>query len=83
MLMNLNVFDPSYSDVARLDPIDLCTTLTSAMKGNMIDHRDAFGQTPLHRAAIRGAGVCCMHLLQVGRVGSILNPLAGKVSKDI
>ena len=48
-----------------MDPIELVTTLTSAMKGVDIDVYDQFGQTPLHRAALRGATVSCMHLLQV------------------
>ena len=30
----------------------------------MIDEPDSFGQTPLHRSALRGAGVCCVHLIQ-------------------
>ena len=51
---------------SKIDPIELCTTLTSVMETNGIDEADEFGQTPLHRAAIRGASVCCMHLISKG-----------------
>ncbi|KAL5008431.1 hypothetical protein ScPMuIL_014012 [Solemya velum] len=53
-----------WTDGSALDPIELCQVLTSAMDGVKIDEQDSFGQTPLHRAANRGAAICCMHLLQ-------------------
>jgi hypothetical protein len=57
----------SYADTSPLDPIELCSTITSAIgESNGIDAVDEFGQTPLHRAALRGATVCCMHLIQRG-----------------
>jgi ankyrin repeat protein len=48
-----------------MDPIELVSTLTQAMKSVDINHQDEFGETTLHRAALRGATVCAMHLLQV------------------
>ncbi|XP_055957133.1 poly [ADP-ribose] polymerase tankyrase [Patella vulgata] len=53
-----------HKDHSSLDPIDLCSLLTSAMGGNHLDEVDVFKQTPLHRAAIRGGTICCMHLIQ-------------------
>ncbi|XP_061174017.1 poly [ADP-ribose] polymerase tankyrase-like isoform X2 [Saccostrea echinata] len=47
-----------------LDPIELCTVLTSAMKGEHVDDADKNGQSALHLAAQRGATICCIHLLQ-------------------
>ncbi|XP_066280586.1 poly [ADP-ribose] polymerase tankyrase-like isoform X1 [Branchiostoma lanceolatum] len=48
------------------DPIEVTTTLTVAMNGKGIDTADEFGQTPLHRAALRGATICCLHLVEKG-----------------
>ena len=55
-----------FADTSSIDPIELCTTITNAIESNGIDAVDEFGQTPLHRAALRGASVCCMHLIQRG-----------------
>lgn len=49
---------------ASVDPIELLTLLSSSMGNKNLDTCDKNGQTPLHRAAIRGATVCCMHLLE-------------------
>ncbi|XP_078592750.1 poly [ADP-ribose] polymerase tankyrase-like isoform X2 [Branchiostoma floridae x Branchiostoma japonicum] len=49
-----------------IDPIEVTTTLTVAMNGRGIDTADKFGQTPLHRAALRGATICCLHLVEKG-----------------
>ncbi|XP_078675989.1 poly [ADP-ribose] polymerase tankyrase-like isoform X2 [Branchiostoma floridae x Branchiostoma belcheri] len=49
-----------------IDPIEVTTTLTVAMNGQGIDTADEFGQTPLHRAAFRGATICCLHLVEKG-----------------
>ncbi|XP_064602038.1 poly [ADP-ribose] polymerase tankyrase-like isoform X2 [Liolophura sinensis] len=54
----------SCEDTSCLDPVELTSVLTSAMHGRQLDERDSQGQTALHRAAIRGAAICCMHLLQ-------------------
>ena len=50
---------------AAIDPIEICTTLTTALKGNGLIKKDNLGRTPLHWAAYRGAGTCCMHLIKV------------------
>ncbi|OWF45703.1 Poly(ADP-ribose) polymerase pme-5 [Mizuhopecten yessoensis] len=47
-----------------LDPVELCSVLTKAMKDQQIDEVDKFCRTPLHLAANRGATICCVHLLQ-------------------
>ena len=57
-----------HSDSSKVDPIEMCTTLTSVMETNGIDEADEFGKTPLHCAAMRGATVCCMHLISKGAV---------------
>lgn len=51
---------------SEMDPIEICTILTSAMKFQAVDTPDKFGSTPLHYASVRGAVVCCMHLLKRG-----------------
>ncbi|XP_060068797.1 poly [ADP-ribose] polymerase tankyrase-like [Ylistrum balloti] len=47
-----------------LDPVELCSVLTKAMRDQQIDEIDKSCQTPLHLAANRGATICCVHLLQ-------------------
>ncbi|XP_029642629.1 poly [ADP-ribose] polymerase tankyrase isoform X2 [Octopus sinensis] len=47
------------------EPIELVQLLTSAMRYSQIDLTDFFGQTPLHRAACRGATICCRHLVKL------------------
>ncbi|KAL4238217.1 hypothetical protein ACF0H5_002929 [Mactra antiquata] len=56
--------DPS--SVSQLDPIELCSILTDAMQNKELDARDENGLSPLHLAAMRGATICCVHLLQRG-----------------
>ncbi|GAB6020532.1 hypothetical protein CHUAL_003215 [Chamberlinius hualienensis] len=51
-------------DSSKIDPIEIVSLLTEAMKGSNLDVADHFGQTPLHRAALRGATISCMHLTQ-------------------
>ncbi|XP_078315747.1 poly [ADP-ribose] polymerase tankyrase-like isoform X2 [Crassostrea virginica] len=46
------------------DPIELCSTLTGAMRGERVDEVDKNDQSALHLAAQRGATICCVHLLQ-------------------
>lgn len=53
---------PSFSTA---DPIELIQTLTSAMQHRLIDEPDSTGLTPLHRAACRGATICCRHLMRM------------------
>ncbi|XP_045173685.2 poly [ADP-ribose] polymerase tankyrase-like [Mercenaria mercenaria] len=52
--------------VSALDPIELCSVLTDAMQNKELDARDENGRSPLHLAAMRGATICCIHLLQRG-----------------
>ena len=47
------------------DPIELLSLVTAAMEDQRIDEVDAYGNAPLHLAAMRGATICCIHLLQV------------------
>ncbi|XP_033735456.1 poly [ADP-ribose] polymerase tankyrase-like [Pecten maximus] len=49
---------------SQLDPVELCSVLTKAMKDQQIDETDKYSRTPLHLAANRGATICCVHLLQ-------------------
>ncbi|XP_070180050.1 poly [ADP-ribose] polymerase tankyrase-like isoform X2 [Littorina saxatilis] len=46
------------------DPIELLSLMTAAMKDQHVDEPDSSGDTPLHKAAAKGATICCMHLLQ-------------------
>ncbi|XP_074658150.1 poly [ADP-ribose] polymerase tankyrase-like [Tubulanus polymorphus] len=56
--------DAEDDNTAHMDPIELCGAVTMNMKPGDIDSQDLIGSTPLHRAALHGAMVCCMHLLQ-------------------
>ncbi|CAD5123349.1 DgyrCDS11707 [Dimorphilus gyrociliatus] len=58
----ININDSEQSET--VDPIELLSLLTSSMGNKKIDVCDKNGQTPLHRAAIRGATVSCMHLIE-------------------
>ncbi len=55
-----------HGDSSRTDPIEVCSMLVDKMGGRGVDHRDAFGRSPLHYAARRGATVCCLLLLKHG-----------------
>ncbi|XP_067142710.1 poly [ADP-ribose] polymerase tankyrase-like isoform X2 [Centruroides vittatus] len=46
----------------QIDPIELVALLTNAMGSVPLEIVDNYGQTPLHRAAFRGATISCMHL---------------------
>jgi len=54
-----------------IDPISVASLLCEAMveQGKdvkaQVNHKDNFGQTPLHRAALRGATICALNLIQV------------------
>lgn len=53
------------------DPISVASLLCEAMSEQgkdvkaQVNHQDKFGQTPFHRAALRGATICALNLLQV------------------
>ncbi|BFZ11859.1 hypothetical protein BsWGS_14898 [Bradybaena similaris] len=49
-----------------VDPIELCSLLTSVMRDQKVDEPNEKGFTPLLYAASSGATICCMHLLQRG-----------------
>ncbi|CAL1535690.1 unnamed protein product [Lymnaea stagnalis] len=49
-----------------VDPIELCSLLTSVMRDQKVDEPDEQKFTPLLYAASSGATICCMHLLQRG-----------------
>ena len=61
------------------DPISvvslLCEAITEQGKDvkTQVNHQDNFGQTPLHRAALRGATICSLNLLQVVKYLITLN----------
>ena len=55
----------SISVKTAIDPIEICTTLTASLRGNGLLKKDNLGRTLLHWSAYRGAGTCCMHLIQV------------------
>jgi len=54
-----------------IDPISVASLLCEAMveQGKdvkaQVNHKDNFGQAPLHRAALRGATICALNLIQV------------------
>ena len=56
----------NHADRSRSDPIEICSMLVEAMRGERVDSRDEFLSTPLHYAAFRGATVCCLLLLDKG-----------------
>ncbi|KAI8784708.1 poly [ADP-ribose] polymerase tankyrase [Biomphalaria glabrata] len=49
-----------------VDPIELCSLLTSSMRDQRVDEPDEKKCTPLLYAASSGSTICCMHLLQRG-----------------
>ena len=55
------------------DPISVASLLCEAMAEQgkdvktQVNHGDKFGQTPLHRAALRGSTICALNLIQVGK----------------
>ncbi|KAH9523062.1 hypothetical protein Btru_065649 [Bulinus truncatus] len=49
-----------------VDPIELCSLLTSSMRDQRVDEPDEKKFTPLLYAASSGSTICCMHLLQRG-----------------
>ncbi|XP_067678954.1 poly [ADP-ribose] polymerase tankyrase-like isoform X2 [Haliotis asinina] len=55
-----------HKDSSQSDPVELCRMVASNMKAGDINIQDKFGCTPLHRAAFRGAKICCMYLMQMG-----------------
>ncbi|XP_071119721.1 poly [ADP-ribose] polymerase tankyrase-like isoform X1 [Haliotis cracherodii] len=55
-----------HTDSSQHDPVELCRMVASKMKPAEINTKDKFGMTPLHRAAFRGANICCMYLMQMG-----------------
>lgn len=55
-----------HTETRRCDPIEMCSMLVEAMEGKQIDEADEFGSTPLHYAALRGATVSSLLLLQQG-----------------
>ena len=56
----------NHADRSRSDPIEICSMLVEAMRGERVDSRDEFLSTPLHYAAFRGATVCSLLLLEKG-----------------
>lgn len=64
-----------FGQCSALDPIELCSVVTGAMKGEHIDDGDKNGQSALHLAAQRGATICCVHLLQQVSTTDTLNKL--------
>lgn len=48
-----------------MDPVESFKIFQSAMKDEQLGVTDAFGRSPLHYAACRGATVCCMLLIKV------------------
>ncbi|XP_046544640.1 poly [ADP-ribose] polymerase tankyrase-like [Haliotis rubra] len=55
-----------HTDSYQRDPVELCRMVAANMKPADINTQDKFGCTPLHRAAFRGANICCMYLMQMG-----------------
>ncbi|KAL9986739.1 hypothetical protein ACROYT_G000926 [Oculina patagonica] len=61
-----------HRDYSMSDPISVVSLLCEAMAEQgkdvkaQVNHQDNFGQTPLHRAALRGATICSLNLLQKG-----------------
>lgn len=57
----IDINHPEYTH--QIDPIELVALLTSSMGSVSLEIADNYGQTPLHRAAFRGATISCMHLV--------------------
>ena len=55
------------------NPIQIVSTLVEVMDINMIQQKDIFGSTALHYAALRGATVCSLLLIQKGSKINILD----------
>lgn len=58
------------ADSSKIDPIEVVSLLTGAMKNMHLDAVDKFKQTPLHCAAFRGATICCMRLAK-GKMSNV------------
>ena len=62
-----------HTDYSMSDPISVVGLLCEAMAEQgkdvkaQVNHQDNFGQTPLHRAALRGSTICSLNLIQVGK----------------
>uniref|UniRef100_A0A914XND2 Uncharacterized protein n=1 Tax=Plectus sambesii TaxID=2011161 RepID=A0A914XND2_9BILA len=61
-----------HTDVSKIDPISVVSVLIRAMDKKFLDTKDEFGCTPLHYAAMRGANICIVTLLQHGSDPNIL-----------
>ena len=72
-LFDLFVVYFSPTSTKTVDPIDLCSVLTDAMGNKELESVDENGFTSLHMAAMRGATICCIHLLQVRPNCCVLN----------
>ncbi|XP_073244839.1 poly [ADP-ribose] polymerase tankyrase-like isoform X3 [Porites lutea] len=61
-----------HTDYSMSDPISVVGLLCEAMAEQgkdvkaQVNHQDNFGQTPLHRAALRGSTICSLNLIQKG-----------------
>ena len=62
-----------HTDYSMSDPISVVGLLCEAMAEQgkdvktQVNHQDNFGQTPLHRASLRGSTICSLNLIQVGK----------------
>lgn len=60
-----------HTDYSLSDPISVLGLLCEAAEEQghdvkkLVNHQDNFGQTPLHRASLRGSSICGLALLQV------------------
>ena len=67
-----------HTDYSMSDPISVVSLLCEAMAEQgkdvkaQVNHQDNFGQTPLHRAALRGSTICSLNLIQVGKKESLV-----------
>ena len=67
-----------HRDYSMSDPISVVGLLCEAMAEQgkdvkaQVNHQDNFGQTPLHRAALRGSTICSLNLIQVGKKESLV-----------
>ena len=64
-VMNVFRFVSRINDTSHIDPIEMLSVVSEAMKGQQMNLQDKFGQTPLHGAALRGAAICCMYIVEV------------------